>query len=153
MSKLVIQPSFSAVGQTHVEWQTFEEAENKRQMYGSQVWDAWWGSFLWLMKFNLPYLHRVYKDAPKTPNTGPRPACAWISTHNSVSAHPCLANFTLSNQSLKCFSVQIQDKNTNSVHQQHEHYHQNVSLESFPLSHHRPLQNLSDSSGFWSFLV
>ena len=38
MSKLVTQPSFRAVGQTHVEWQTFEEekTENKRQMYDSQ---------------------------------------------------------------------------------------------------------------------
>ena len=39
MSKLVIQRSFRAVGQlTHVEWQTFEKPENKRQMYGSQAW-------------------------------------------------------------------------------------------------------------------
>ena len=36
MSKLVMQPSFRAVGQTHMEWQTFEKPENKRQMYGSQ---------------------------------------------------------------------------------------------------------------------
>ena len=43
MSKLVIQPRFRAVGQTHAEWQTFEKLENKRQMYGSQV-----------------YLHKVY---------------------------------------------------------------------------------------------
>ena len=38
MSKLVMQPSFRAVGQTHAEWQTFEKPENKRQMYGSQAW-------------------------------------------------------------------------------------------------------------------
>ena len=37
LSKLVIPPSFRAVGQTHVEWQTFETPENKRQMYGSQA--------------------------------------------------------------------------------------------------------------------
>ena len=37
MSTLVIQPSFRAVGQTHVEWQTFENPENKRQLYGSQA--------------------------------------------------------------------------------------------------------------------
>ena len=37
MSKLVIQPSFRAVGQTHTEWQTLEKPENKRQMYGSQA--------------------------------------------------------------------------------------------------------------------
>ena len=34
MSKLVIQPSFRAVGQTHVEWQTFGKFENKRYIYG-----------------------------------------------------------------------------------------------------------------------
>ena len=38
LSKLVRQPSFRAVGQTHAEWQTFEKPENKRQMYGSQAW-------------------------------------------------------------------------------------------------------------------
>ena len=38
MSKLVTQPGFRAVGQTHAEWQAFENPENKRQMYGSQVW-------------------------------------------------------------------------------------------------------------------
>ena len=38
MSKLATQPSFRAVGQTHAEWQTFENPENKRQMYGSQAW-------------------------------------------------------------------------------------------------------------------
>ena len=32
MLKLVTQPSFSAVGQTHAEWQTFEKPENKRPM-------------------------------------------------------------------------------------------------------------------------
>ena len=36
MSKLVIQPSFRAVDQTHAQWQIFEKLENKRQMYGSQ---------------------------------------------------------------------------------------------------------------------
>ena len=35
MSTLVIQPSFRALGQMQVKWQTFEKAENKRQMYGS----------------------------------------------------------------------------------------------------------------------
>ena len=35
MSKLVIQPSFRVVDQTHAEWQTFEKLKNKRQMYGS----------------------------------------------------------------------------------------------------------------------
>ena len=34
MSKLVMQPSFTALGQTHAEWQTSEKLENKRQMYG-----------------------------------------------------------------------------------------------------------------------
>ena len=43
MSKLVMQPNFRAVGQTHTEWQTFEKPENKRQMCGSQQ-----------------YLHKVY---------------------------------------------------------------------------------------------
>ena len=38
VAKLVTQPSFRAVGQTRVEWQTFENPENKRQMYGSQAW-------------------------------------------------------------------------------------------------------------------
>ena len=38
MSTLVIQPSFRALGQMQVKWQTFEKAENKRQMYGSQAW-------------------------------------------------------------------------------------------------------------------
>ena len=37
MSKLVMQPSFRAVGQTHAEWQTFEKPENKRQMYCGQA--------------------------------------------------------------------------------------------------------------------
>ena len=37
MSKLVMQPSFRAVGQTHVKWYTFEKPENKRQMYISQA--------------------------------------------------------------------------------------------------------------------
>ena len=37
MSKLVMQPSFRAVGQNPAEWETFEKPENKRQMYGSQV--------------------------------------------------------------------------------------------------------------------
>ena len=36
MSKLVMQPSFRAVGQTYAKWQTFENPENKRQMCGSQ---------------------------------------------------------------------------------------------------------------------
>ena len=37
MSKLAMQPSFRAVGQTHAEWQTFEKLEYKREIYGSQV--------------------------------------------------------------------------------------------------------------------
>ena len=37
MSTLVIQPSFRALGQIQVKWQTFEKPENKRQMYGSQA--------------------------------------------------------------------------------------------------------------------
>ena len=40
MSKLVMQPRFRAVDQTHAEWQTFEKLENKRQMYGSQACNA-----------------------------------------------------------------------------------------------------------------
>ena len=44
MSALVIQPSFRALGQMQVKWQTFEKPENKRQMkrqmYGSQAWVA-----------------------------------------------------------------------------------------------------------------
>ena len=37
--KIRVQPSFRAVGQTHVKlkWQTFGKPENKRQMYGSQA--------------------------------------------------------------------------------------------------------------------
>ena len=38
MSTLVIQPSFRALDQMQVKWQTFEKPENKRQMYGSQAW-------------------------------------------------------------------------------------------------------------------
>ena len=38
MSTLVTQPSFRALGQMQVKWQTFEKPENKRQMYGSQAW-------------------------------------------------------------------------------------------------------------------
>ena len=38
MSKLVTQPSFRAVGQTHVKWSTFKKPENKRQMYDSKAW-------------------------------------------------------------------------------------------------------------------
>ena len=38
MSTLVIQPSFRALGQMQVKWQTFEKPENKRQMYGRQAW-------------------------------------------------------------------------------------------------------------------
>ena len=42
VSKLVTQPGFRAVGQTHAEWQAFENPENKRQMYGSdQAWVDW----------------------------------------------------------------------------------------------------------------
>ena len=37
MSKLVIQPSFKAVGQKAVEWKTFENPQNKRQMYDSKT--------------------------------------------------------------------------------------------------------------------
>ena len=38
VSKLLIRPIFKAVGQPHVEWQTFEKSENKKQMYyGSQA--------------------------------------------------------------------------------------------------------------------
>ena len=45
MSKLVMQPSFRAVGQTHAEWSTFEKPENKRRMYGSlaSVAPSLWG--------------------------------------------------------------------------------------------------------------
>ena len=39
MPKLVMQPSFRAVGQTHAEWQTFENLENKRQ----NVWQSGMG--------------------------------------------------------------------------------------------------------------
>ena len=50
MSKLVIQPSFRAVGQTQAEWQIFEKTQNKRKKHGSQARDALsWGSFLWLV--------------------------------------------------------------------------------------------------------
>ena len=49
MSKLVRQPSFRAVGQTHAKWQAFENLENKRQMYGSQAW--------------VDYLHKVFDDS------------------------------------------------------------------------------------------
>ena len=35
MSKLVMQPSFRAEGQTHVKWQTFEKPENKRNVWQS----------------------------------------------------------------------------------------------------------------------
>ena len=38
MSNLVVRLGFWAVGQTHAKWQAFEKPENKRQMYGSQVW-------------------------------------------------------------------------------------------------------------------
>ena len=41
MSKYVRQPAgFRAASQTHVEWQTFVNSENKRQMYGSQSTQA-----------------------------------------------------------------------------------------------------------------
>ena len=40
MLKLVMQPSFRAVGQTHAEWQTFEKPENKKQIHGSQSTQA-----------------------------------------------------------------------------------------------------------------
>ena len=36
-----MQPSFRAVDQKVTEWQRFEKPENKRQMYGSQVWVDW----------------------------------------------------------------------------------------------------------------
>ena len=35
MSTLVIQPSFRALGQMQVKWQTFEKSENKRQVHPS----------------------------------------------------------------------------------------------------------------------
>ena len=37
MAKLVTQPSFRVVGQTHTEWQTFEKPKNNRQMYGGRL--------------------------------------------------------------------------------------------------------------------
>ena len=37
MSKLVIQPSFRAVGQEPAKWKTFEKTEDKRQMYDSET--------------------------------------------------------------------------------------------------------------------
>ena len=40
MSKLVMQPSFRAVGQTHTKWKTFEKPKNKRHMYGSRLTHA-----------------------------------------------------------------------------------------------------------------
>ena len=40
MSTLLIQPSFRALGQVQVKWQTFENPEKKRQMYGSQSTQA-----------------------------------------------------------------------------------------------------------------
>ena len=41
MSTLVIQPSFRALDQMQVKWQTFEKPENKRQMYGSLSTQTW----------------------------------------------------------------------------------------------------------------
>ena len=39
MSKLVMQPSFRAVNQTHAEWQTFEKPENNRNVWQSGMVD------------------------------------------------------------------------------------------------------------------
>ena len=56
MSKLVMQPSFRAVGQTHrVEWQTFEKPENKRQMYGSQFTQ----SMVYYAQALLSYIYNI----------------------------------------------------------------------------------------------
>ena len=41
LSTLVIQPSFRALGEMQVKWETFEKPENKRQMYGNQSTQAW----------------------------------------------------------------------------------------------------------------
>ena len=57
MSKLAMQPSFRAVGQTHAEWQTFEKLEYKREMYGSQVSHARNSIYA---NQQPPYLHKVY---------------------------------------------------------------------------------------------
>ena len=57
MSKLVMQPSFRAVGQKAAEWQTFEKQENKRQMYSSGSCSfSRMGSFVCFMKINLCWL-------------------------------------------------------------------------------------------------
>ena len=41
VGKSMSTSSFRALGQMQVKLQTFEKAENKRQMYGSQVWVNW----------------------------------------------------------------------------------------------------------------
>ena len=100
MSKLVLQPSFRAVGQTHAKWQTCRsthawllywfvsyfwvfQMSTIPRVFGQQLWNlaasliltcsfSWWGSFLWLMTFNYFMLITV--------------ACvhinfAWVVTH------------------------------------------------------------------------
>ena len=51
MSKLVMQPSFRAMGLKHTKWQTFEKPENKRQMYGSQSRVDWTDYHDWVHFF------------------------------------------------------------------------------------------------------
>ena len=63
VSKLVMQPRFRAVGQTHVKWQTFEKPENKRQMYGSESTRH---KFLLFSGFsNVYHFACVWSTAPK----------------------------------------------------------------------------------------
>ena len=57
MSILVIQPSFRALGEMQVKWQTFEKSENKRQMYGS-------GSTQACPTIHLSLIFRFFKCLP-----------------------------------------------------------------------------------------
>ena len=58
MSKLVIQPSFEAAGQTHMECQIFGKPKNKRKMYGSQPSKPYCHTFI------LSLIFRFFKCLP-----------------------------------------------------------------------------------------
>ena len=58
MSKLVIQPSFGAAGQTHMECEIFEKPKDKRKIYGSQPSKPYYHTFI------LSLIFRFFKCLP-----------------------------------------------------------------------------------------
>ena len=93
MSKLVTQPSFRAVGQTHAEW-IGRHLKNKRQMNGSQAWVEWLHAFVLIFGFFKWLPFHVFGLQLWCCS----PSCAWSpSISGSVPAHltarPFFASF------------------------------------------------------------